>query len=186
MNKSEIRQNIKARKALLSADERRQAACRAFGMLERSFAFMTSQRILMYNALPDELPTASFLARWSGEKQLFLPRVNGDNLEILPYDKDALHRGAFNIEEPTGTEVVNASTIDLVIVPAIAYDHYGSRVGRGKGYYDRLLATTGAIKIGVGYDFQLIDTTIDVEPHDVSVDIVITNCEMLFANSSKA
>lgn len=61
----------------------------------------------------------------------------------------------------------------MVVVPAVAYDRSGNRVGRGKGYYDRLLGETKALKIGVAYDFQLVDE-IDAEPHDVSVDIVIT------------
>ena len=47
--------------------------------------------------------------------------------------------------------------IELVVVPAVAYDRRGNRVGRGKGYYDRLLAETRATKVGVGYDFQLMD-----------------------------
>lgn len=59
-------------------------------------------------------------------------------------------------------------------MPAVAYDRTGSRVGRGKGYYDRLLASTLATKIGVGYDFQVIDDIIETDSHDVPVDIVIT------------
>jgi 5-formyltetrahydrofolate cyclo-ligase len=59
-------------------------------------------------------------------------------------------------------------------VPAIAYDANGNRVGRGKGYYDRLLAETKATKIGVGYDFQIVDS-IDAEAHDIAVDMVITD-----------
>ncbi len=61
----------------------------------------------------------------------------------------------------------------MIIVPAVAYDRNGNRVGRGRGYYDRLLSSSAAVKVGVGYDFQLVDE-IDAEPHDVPVDIVIT------------
>ena len=59
-------------------------------------------------------------------------------------------------------------------MPAVAYDRTGSRVGSGKGYYDRLLASTLATKIGVGYDFQVIDDIIETDSHDFPVDIVIT------------
>ncbi len=59
-------------------------------------------------------------------------------------------------------------------MPAVAYDRHGNRVGRGKGYYDRMLAGSRATKVGVGYDFQLIDDAIDTDSHDVPVDIVIT------------
>ena len=65
------------------------------------------------------------------------------------------------------------SIIDMIIVPAIAYDRNGNRIGRGKGYYDRLLQKASALKIGVGYDFQLIPH-IDSEPHDIPVDIIVT------------
>ena len=70
--------------------------------------------------------------------------------------------------------MVDAADMELIVVPAVAYDRHGNRVGRGKGYYDRLLANTRATKIGVGYGFQLIDEDIDAEPHDVRVDMVIT------------
>ena len=59
-------------------------------------------------------------------------------------------------------------------MPAVAYDRQGNRVGRGKGYYDRLLTGSKATKIGVGYDFQLIEEGIDTDPHDVRMDVVIT------------
>jgi 5-formyltetrahydrofolate cyclo-ligase len=83
--------------------------------------------------------------------------------------------GAFQIEEPQGDDTVDIAKIEMIVVPAIAYDRRGNRVGRGKGYYDRLLASTKATKVGVGYDFQLLDEEIPAEPHDVAVDMVITD-----------
>ena len=99
------------------------------------------------------------------------------NLEILPYDQTRLELGAFHIEEPTGENTVDPADIELIVVPAVAYDRKGNRLGRGKGFYDRLLRTTKATKIGVGYEFQLLDE-IPVEPHDVGMDIVITQKSM--------
>lgn len=96
------------------------------------------------------------------------------NLEILPYDRSSLRLGAFHIEEPQGDEVCSIDDVELVIVPGVAYDRACNRVGRGKGFYDRLLADSRAAKIGVAYDFQVVDE-IDVEPHDVGVDMVITD-----------
>ena len=134
---------------------------------------MMSDRILLYHSLPDELSTVEFIDKWNNRKQFYLPRVNGLNLEILPYAKSRLHLGAFNIEEPDGDDTTSIDQIDMVVVPAVAYDRRGNRVGRGKGYYDRLLNDTRAIKVGVAYDFQLVDE-IDAETHDVAVDYVIT------------
>ncbi len=173
MDKNEIRRLVKNHKALLSDAERLTAAAQVFERLEKLAAFMMADNVLMYNSLPDELSTREFIERWSGRKRFLLPRVNGIDLDVLPYDRTRMHLGAFRIEEPDGDEVADVDTIDLVIVPAVAYDHQGNRVGRGKGYYDRLLSRIKAVKIGVGYDFQLFDT-IDAEPHDIPVDIVIT------------
>lgn len=173
MNKERIRARIKAQKALLSDDERIQAARAAFALLEQHASFLMASRILMYHSLPDELPTLEFIDKWHGVKQFYLPRVNGVNLDILPYDKSRLRLGAFHIEEPQGDDVADVSEIEMIVVPAVAYDRNGNRVGRGKGYYDRLLATSRAVKVGLAYDFQVVDE-IDAEPHDVRVDVVIT------------
>ena len=70
--------------------------------------------------------------------------------------------------------MADVADMDMIVVPAVAYDACGHRVGRGKGYYDRLLATARAVKVGVAYDFQLLDEDIEAEEHDVSVDYVIT------------
>ena len=158
---------------MLNGMERIAAAQEVFDRLEKSAAFMLAEKVLMYHALPDELETRHFLSKWKDRKKFYLPRVNGVNLEILPYDESRLELGAFHIEEPTGNDTVNPSELELIIVPAVAFDKKGNRLGRGKGFYDRLLQTTKATKIGVGYDFQLLDE-LPSEPHDVPMDMVIT------------
>ena len=69
--------------------------------------------------------------------------------------------------------------MEMVVVPAVAYDRKCNRVGRGKGYYDRLLSRTRALKVGVAYDFQLIDE-MEADPFDVPVDIVITESAIIY------
>lgn len=173
MKKEDIRRSIRARKSLLTSREKADAAAHVFDMLEKTAAFMLADTVLMYHSLPDELSTHEFIDKWHGSKRFFLPRVNGVNLDILPYHRSRLHLGAFHIEEPDGDELASIDDIDMVVVPAVAYDPRGNRVGRGKGYYDRMLGDCKATKVGVAYDFQLVDE-IDAEPHDVGVDIVIT------------
>lgn len=185
MKKDDIRRRIKAQKALLSDSEKRSAANAVFAMLEKTAAFMMADKILLYHSLPDELSTVEFIERWHDRKHFFLPRVNGVDLEILPYDRSHLRLGAFHIEEPAGNDVEEIDNIELIIVPAVAYDRAGNRVGRGKGYYDRLLSRTPATKIGVGYDFQLVDE-IDAEQHDVRMDIVITQSSAITIHHRKA
>lgn len=174
MNKSDIRRKVKAHKTMLDDSERDKAAQSVFSRLEQTAEFMLADKILMYHSLPDELSTHDFLRRWAPRKHFYLPRVNGVNLDILPYDESRLSLGSFHIEEPTGNDTTNIDDIELIVVPAVAFDRQGNRVGRGKGYYDRLLAGSKATKIGVGYDFQLIAEGIDADPHDVRMDVVIT------------
>ena len=164
---------MKSLKAMLLETEKLAAAQEVFDRLEQTAAFMMADRILMYHSLPDELSTHRFLEKWAARKHFYLPRVNGVNLDILPYDQSRLELGAFHIEEPTGTDTVSPEDIELVVVPAVAYDRRGNRLGRGKGFYDHLLASTKATKIGVCYEFQLVDE-VPAEPHDVCMDVVIT------------
>lgn len=173
MDKHEIRQRVKNNKALLLEHERVEAARSVFDRLERLAAFIMADNVLMYNSLPDELSTREFIDKWAGRKRFFLPRVNGVDLDILPYDRTRMHLGAFRIEEPDGDDLTDVESIDLVVVPGVAFDRRGNRVGRGKGYYDRLLARVRSVTVGVGYDFQLVDD-IDPEPHDRALNIVIT------------
>lgn len=173
MKKEDIRRKVRAVKSLLSEEDRQVAASKVFARLEQLAAFMLADRILMYHSLPDELSTLDFLAKWSPRKSFFLPRVNGVALDILPYDKSTLRLGAFQIEEPQGSDLTSIDDIEMVVVPAVGYDRSGNRVGRGKGYYDRLMAGSKALKVGVAYDFQLFDE-IEADEHDVPVDIVIT------------
>lgn len=173
MNKDDIRRRVKARKSLLTEMERISSASDVFSRLEQLAAFAMSDHILIYNSLPDELSTREFIDRWKDKKKFYLPRVNGVDLDILPFDRQRMHIGAFRIEEPSGTDISDPRSIEMVIVPAVAYDRNGNRIGRGKGYYDRLLGRTKAIRIGVAYDFQIVDE-FEVEPHDIPVDIVIT------------
>lgn len=176
--KNDIRRKIKAMRSMLLDLEKEQAAEQVFNQLEETAAFMLADKILIYHSLPDELPTRRFLNKWKERKHFYLPRVNGVNLEILPYDETRIELGSFHIEEPSGGEPVDADEIELIIVPAVAYDRRGNRLGRGKGFYDRLLATTTAVRVGVGYDFQMVDS-LPVEEHDVPMNIVVIQKEVI-------
>lgn len=173
MEKSELRRKIKSLRMMMQEREKEDAAEEVFSQLEKTAAFLLSERILMYHSLPDELPTRRFLSKWRSKKRFYLPRVNGVDLEILPYDESRLELGSFLIEEPQGEDIIDSSEIEMIVVPGVAYDKSRNRLGRGKGFYDRLLSTTPAVKIGVGYEFQVVDQ-LPVEPHDVKMDIVIT------------
>ncbi len=176
--KADIRRDIKHRKQLLSEQEKADAARRCFALLEQSQEFKDARNVLVYASLPDEISTADFIARWHKEKQLFLPRVNGDDLEILPYTPTSTDKGVFGIEEPTGSDCRPIEEIDLVVVPGVAFDRQGNRLGRGRGYYDRLLCEAHCNLIGVAYSLQIADE-LPAESHDIKIPIVITEKEII-------
>ena len=118
MDKKEIRKAVKAIKKALTADQRAEAASRAMAIVETLPQFIAAEHVLVYYSLPDELSTIAFIERWAGRKQLYLPRVNGDDLDILAYDAEKLHTGAFNIEEPDGSDLVPAERMQRGLRPA--------------------------------------------------------------------
>lgn len=128
----------------------------------------------MYYSLKDEVQTHDFIDNWSNQKIILLPVVIKDDIELRLYTgKEHLAEGAFHIGEPIGEAYTSYDSIDLVIVPGVAFDENGNRLGRGKGYYDRLLPHIKATKIGICFPFQLLKK-IPTEPFDKKMDKIIT------------
>ena len=139
--------------------------------------FQQAGTVLLYWSMEDEVQTHDFVNRWYEKKRLLLPCVDGDDLRLRQYTgPECLKAGEqFGIGEPTGPEFTELEQVELIIVPGVAFDRKGNRMGRGRGFYDRLLKSTPkAFKVGVGFDFQLLDT-IPTEPFDVPMDVVISD-----------
>lgn len=138
-------------------------------------AFRAANTILLYHSLKDEVDTHAFIRKWSREKRILLPVVTGDDLELRLYTgPEDLTVGAYGIEEPTGARFTDYAAIGLIVVPGVAFDRDGNRLGRGKGYYDRLLPRIpSAYKIGICFPFQLVDE-VPAEPFDIRMDEIIT------------
>lgn len=143
--------------------------------LEAHPAFRAAHTVLLYHSLKDEVDTHDFIRKWSGEKQILLPVVVGDDLELRIYTcPEDLAVGAYGIEEPTGEVFTDYDTIDFIAVPGVAFDRNGNRLGRGKGYYDRLLPRiTTAYKAGICFPFQIVEE-VPAEPLDIRMDEIIT------------
>lgn len=153
--------------------------------IEKSDLFRQAERVALYHALPDEAGTASLIERWYREKALFLPVVTGDDLRFLRYEGErSVSEGAYHILEPVGGEEIDLREIDLIIVPGVAFDRQGNRLGRGKGYYDRTLSQVTAPKIGVCFHFQFLDQ-IPAEPFDIRMDRIITDKEEFTATAAR-
>lgn len=139
--------------------------------------FSSARTVLLYYSLPDEPDTHKIISEASKSKTIVLPVVTGDTtMELRVYSgEDSLAQGAFNIMEPQGAPFEDISSIDLAVIPGVAFDKKGNRLGRGKGYFDRFLADlkrAGVPTIGVCFSFQKFDT-IPAEPHDIAVDQVL-------------
>ena len=186
MTKKELRQQIKQLKAMTPLAMRQVEADMVFKAITKMPVWQQAQHILCYWSLPDELPTHETVNQWlEAGKNIYLPRVKGDDLEIVPYHgAQSLDNNKFHIGEPVG-DAVDASCLELIIVPAVALDAQRNRLGRGKGFYDRLLSSTDCPTIGVACDFQLVDE-VPVEPHDHPLDCVVTSDTIIIDEENKS
>ena len=171
--KRELRKRIAALK-IQHADASTRLSAEVMEALEAYPPFRQAETVLLYYSLPDEVATHEFIDRWYTRKQLLLPAVVGDDLELRRYTgPQSMAIGAYGIAEPVGEAFTRLSDIDLVVVPGVAFDQQGHRLGRGKGYYDRLLPQLRAHKVGICYPYQLLEE-VPAEPFDVLMDAVIS------------
>ena len=136
--------------------------------------FKNAKSILAFWSLPDEVITTSFIAEWHHKKNIYLPVVNGNDLRIVKFEGEntLIAEQKFGILEPSSSIEVEIRDIDLAIIPGVAFDSKCNRLGRGKGYYDRLLKESVAIKIGVCFDFQIV-AAVPTESFDIPLDLVV-------------
>ncbi len=129
---------------------------------------------LLYGAARDEVDVTTVAARLRAQgAATFFPRVAGDDLAVIEVtDETPLEGGFRGILEPVG-EPADPGVIDVVIVPGVAFDRSGNRLGQGKGYYDRLLPRLAAARIGVAYSCQIVDV-VPTTIHDVRMDAIVT------------
>lgn len=171
--KKELRRMLRQRKQQPSAVE----ASAVIRQLKENPYFQQTRILLLYSALPDEVPTQTLLDELVAEgKTVLLPRVISDTeMELRRYTgTDDLQAGAFGILEPTGERFTDYETIEVAVVPGMAFDIQGHRLGRGKGYYDRFLTKIPhAYKIGICHPSRLLDL-VPTDDNDVLMDEVIS------------
>lgn len=148
---------------------------RIWERFEQTVLFRNSTDILIYWSMADEVSTPAFIEKWAQEKQFYLPSIQGQNLVVKRYQGTSglVDGEQFGIPEPDGPAVDRLDGIDLVIVPGRAFDPYGHRLGRGRGFYDRLLPMLPhAIKAGVCFECQLLPM-VPVSDNDIKMDLII-------------
>jgi len=176
LEKKRIRGLIKDLKKKHPEGDRLQHSSIIFNQIESLEQFRIAKTILAYWSIPGEVHTHDFILKWHKSKQIVLPVIVGENLEIRLFsDTFSLSESnSFRIMEPQQGKIINPIEIDFAIIPGIAFDGNGNRLGRGKGYYDRLLNQIKGLKVGVCFRFQLFDS-VPVVITDIPVNVVITN-----------
>ena len=175
-DKRTLRKRIKDIKRQFSVHELEELSLPVISRLLIHPAVTNAKTILMYYSLPDEVYTHDIVDMLVQHgKTVLLPRVvDSENMEIRTYCNAAdLAPGSYGIMEPTGTTYTAYSKIDVAVVPGMAFDPQGHRLGRGKGYYDRFLPkAANAYKIGLCFDFQKVEA-VPSDLNDITMDCII-------------
>ncbi len=178
MDKKALRREIGAKKRALTPEE---VGRRSAILAERLFEtpqYRSCRSLYAYLSFNQEVRTDPIIARaWADGKRVAVPKVMGrEMLFIWIDDFDGLApQGAYSIPEPVADGPVADDATALVLMPGLAFDLEGHRVGYGGGYYDRFLAAEPDHPlVALCYDFQMLDR-LEVEAHDVPVDLIITD-----------
>ncbi|MFA5821151.1 MAG: 5-formyltetrahydrofolate cyclo-ligase [Candidatus Gracilibacteria bacterium] len=176
MTKNEIRRQILKRRLSLSKKSLATKSKIICQKLKKLPKFKKARNILFYFPVQNEVDILPILKQSLKTKIVLLPYIV--NKQIKPRrirSLNDLETGPFQIPQPKKScPVVEVSTVDLVLVPAIAFDDLKHRIGFGFGYYDKLLKKLNCPKIGLAYDFQIIEN-MPRAAHDQQVDFVVHN-----------
>ena len=175
--KNELRKIYKLKRREMTVEEvevKSKKACKHF--LE-SDLYKNADTLMLYMPLGKETDTTDIInCAFSDGKKVAFPVTDEASAQITPcyatVDTE-FSKGGFSVKEPDVKVVANAKDFDVIIVPGIAFDKKGCRIGFGKGCYDKLLVGTDAVKIGFCYDLQIFDN-IPTEEFDIKMDYIIT------------
>ena len=173
---------MRTRLATLTTDQRAEWSTAACARLIRSVAFARASRVMLYMPMRSEVDVISVaLEAFRLGKTVCVPRVDGSRktmnaVEITSFDDESMDSDSLGVRAPKVGQEIPHEEIDLVIVPGVAFDMHGFRLGRGGGYYDRYLArfSRGTATIGVCFDIQFVEE-IPTEPTDIAVHAVVSD-----------
>jgi len=179
--KKETRQKLRKTLGSIPKDvigERSIAAC---NILCDQPEYKKAEVIMAFLSLPTEIDTTPVVLRaWMDRKRVLAPKVSWEQRRMLPTEirslTQGLQDGAMGLREPIGGQPFPVSAIDLVIVPALGFDEYGNRLGRGRGFYDRFLSQEGwnGVACGLGFQEQFLPS-VPAGPYDMQIDMLVTD-----------
>ncbi len=182
VNKIEVRKSIKAQRKEMSAAQVKEKSQKISKLFLDSSIYQAAKQLMIYMPLGNEVDTEVIVqSAFTDGKQLLFPVTDAESGELTPYYADEnteFKKGAFSVNEPQSERKADIKKIDVVVVPGIAFDRKGNRVGFGKGCYDKFLSKTDAVRVGICYDFQLCEA-IETNENDVKMDFLITENELI-------
>ncbi|MGD0813421.1 MAG: 5-formyltetrahydrofolate cyclo-ligase [Verrucomicrobiota bacterium] len=177
--KRELRRKLRALFKTMTDAEVGDASSRACALLRQQSVWKAARAVFFYAAMPGEINLSPLLEEGlRAGKIIALPRFMAETGDYAAFQiRDAAldcARGAFGITEPTAQcASFPLMRLDLALVPGVGFDLAGRRLGRGRGFYDRLLAQFSGIKCGVAFDGQLVER-IPEERHDMRMNCILT------------
>lgn len=175
--KPELRNQFRDRRRSMTPAMRQTASQRAATVAHAWLLEQRPKRVALFASIADEIDTAPLFALLRNDGvEVVLPRVRAVDTSldfVLVDDLNDLVPGPFRLLEPRGPAVPLAS-VDIVVVPGLAFDASGARLGYGAGYYDRALSDFAGRTLGYCFRFQLVDAGIPVGPHDRPMTAIAT------------
>lgn len=175
MDKTELRREIRARKRAMTEEEIETRSAKLAQLFFASEAYQNAKTIYGYLPYNQEVRTVPMLERALKDgKKVAVPKVYGDEMKFLYLDDlNAVAKGYAGIPEPIADEPVAQDKTALVLMPGLAFDPQGHRIGYGGGFYDKFLAAEpNHPTLALCYEFQMLPN-LDVEDHDIPVDTVL-------------
>lgn len=177
--KADLRTRVRLALAVLTDSDRANAAQQASTLLEKQTVWREAHSLLYYAPLAGELDLWRLLTdSLQAGKTVALPRFDQQaqayTAALITDPARDLRKGRFNVREPAEhCPAVALNRLDFMLVPGVAFDLDGHRLGRGKGFYDRLLAQFEGVACGVAFDEQIVNR-IPREPHDARLNCILT------------
>ena len=175
--KAQLRSEIATKRKALDAQWLASASRRVAQNLQSLDAFQSAETVALYMAITGEVQLDTLFPRcWTLGKRTCIPVFNANlkMYEMAEITKETrFETGHYGIQEPVSPSILDTDSIDLIVVPGVAFDAKGHRLGRGGGYYDRLLDGFPGETTAVAFDFQILPA-IPTHSHDMPVDAIAT------------
>lgn len=175
LGKAEVRRDILRWRDDLAPSDKTERERRISDWIRRWLSTLDRGTMLAYRPIRSEVDIRPAVEwAWSRGWTVAFPRVEGEELKaVAAANWGDFRPGAFGIPEPEGPPL-DPAVLDVILVPGVAFDRRGNRLGYGRGYYDRFLrSATGARLAGVAFSGQWLER-LPVDPHDVPVQYIIT------------